>query len=94
MWGVIKEECPEYSFIVNCANGNFRRTCSYLVKLLPCESKEQSDDHGCEAKEEERPLVTRESSGEAAEAIPESTKIKPEASLHEEATTPRRGTPS
>lgn len=71
IWGIVKELCKEpRSFIVNCARGNFRRTRSHLIKLLPSESTERDDEDDSKVTSEKK---IEENVEESTEANTEST---------------------
>jgi len=87
MWGVVKQICKEpRSFVINCTNGNYRRTRSQLTKLLPCEDKEQNEGDRSEPDKDERPLRAKKEEESVTEGHPESTQAT------QDVTNLRRGT--
>lgn len=55
--GIVKKKCKEpRSSVVNCNEGNYHRTRSQLVKLLPCESKEPRNDNHSGSEKKGKPL--------------------------------------
>ncbi|RLU18028.1 hypothetical protein DMN91_010270 [Ooceraea biroi] len=71
MWGVVKAKCKEpRSFVINCAKGDYRRTRSQLVKLLPCEDKEPGDDSCSERSPSRKSPVTTEAEETVDDAQP------------------------
>ncbi|EZA47538.1 hypothetical protein X777_16207 [Ooceraea biroi] len=86
MWGVVKAKCKEpRSFVINCAKGDYRRTRSQLVKLLPCEDKEPGDDSCSERSPSRKSPVTTEAEETVDDAQPTGNSVT-------QGITPRRGT--
>jgi len=74
VWGIVKEICKKpRSFVINCTNGNYRRTSSQLIRLSPCEDKEQNEGNRSEPdKDGKLPRVKKEEET-MTEVHPEST---------------------